>query len=154
MSSFPRITLEMFHALVSIVLPTGMRVKATDVTIGREGVTDIMSVPGSNRLARDLSQRTVLDQRTVHACIIAAVGILARCDERSEGGAAANRRWIAQGRPHFTLTDEVFDIACPGGSHPRSRWNSKRRSLAIPKVDMMSVDIVKGEGEVHFIPIG
>lgn len=153
MADITRITLAAFSAVISLHLPKGTKVYAADVSVGLEGVRAVLA-DGSNATRRDY------DTRLAQACILAAIRLLNESTSlRSAGGASAGREWVRSGKPHFTVINGQFDIACPGKSEPRSRWNSKRltlsKSKAATEIDVYSVDIVKGEkGEIHFVPIG
>lgn len=145
--ALPRITLAVFLSIIRPNFGKGVKVRAADVEIGRSGVEYVVE-GGSNASKREA------DMRTVQACIVAAIGILEREAVRSTGGASANKRWIREGRPHFSLTMEDFRKAVPGNSHVRSGWNSKRNGLASSGVNVYSVDIVRGDDGhlVHFVP--
>jgi hypothetical protein len=145
--ALPKITLAVFLSIIRPSFGKGVKVRAADVEIGRSGVEYVVE-GGSNASKREA------EMRTVQACIVAAIGILEREVVRSTGGASANKRWILEGRPHFSITMEDFRKAVPGGSHVGSGWHSKRKSLAGCGVDIYSVSIVRGDGGhlVHFVP--
>lgn len=147
MEDFSKILMRVFHSIITTV---GYKVYAEHVEIGRNGIETLVSESLSNRTDKDTRKREI------HACIVASVMQLLTVGEFSDDGASANKQWIRDNRPHFTMSFEDFNIAFPGNSHPRSRWNSKRKSLANiedSKIENIGIVITDDKAHIGFVPI-